>query len=74
VIKKFDEFVFELLAGVPAINQKQKELKALEDKLENHDSGVKELDDKEIEETEKKVKMLKAVIKQLKGKLNENSK
>lgn len=53
------------MSGVEAINYKQDQLKALEAKIKNHDTGVKKMEDDDLTNAKNKAKLLKLVIKNL---------
>ncbi|MBV8125200.1 MAG: hypothetical protein JO370_14135, partial [Paucibacter sp.] len=58
------------LSGTEAINKKQKDLKAVEEALKNHESGVKKLSDDELASHKTKKQTLTKIIDQLKTKNN----
>lgn len=60
----------KLLTGAEAINKKNKDLKAVEEQLKNHDSGVKTLSNEEVTALKEKKQIITKTIKQLESKLN----
>ncbi len=58
------------LSGVEAINTKQKQLKAIQEQIKNHDTGVKKLQSGELHNLKEKAKLIQTIINKLSDKVD----